>query len=187
MVWLIGIMAVLATAAASVAAVAGSGASAAPKQPAGKLARMEAAQYRLRQEKAADRTKPSYAAGLREAEAANRPAPARHAGIMRLTEGPFSAGVFTVKDAYQGPADGTWLLAYAGARVNVSTGAPAGGALAIYSQRNASDLLRLVGTFDAPSITGPLTITGVHGDILTVKTQAGAVLTFNLKTDTYGG
>ena len=186
MAWLIGVAAVLVTAAASAAAVSGSGASAASKHPATKLARMQAAQYRLMQEKSADRTKPSYQAGLREAESVNRPGPVRHAGIMRINEGPFSPAVFRIQDAYQGPVDGAWLLAYAGAVVNISTGEAAGGALAVYSERNASDTLRLVGNFRAPATTGPIMITGVHGDILTIKTQAGAALTFDLATDTYG-
>jgi hypothetical protein len=113
-------------------------------------------------------------------------APARQAGIVDMHQGPFAATVFTVRNFWQGPVGANWLLVYAGATRNPdgSTGA---GAVRVYTESATSTgdyALHLLGTYAAPR-GGPLTITAVSGNLMTLRAATGATLVFNLATTSY--
>jgi hypothetical protein len=118
--------------------------------------------------------------------------PARVPGIVStgLNEGPFPPGEFTVSNVWTGPFAGVWYLVYAGEALNPSTGDPVGGGIRIYSlpiDPNAADQsLRFVGAFAAPGSPGKLTIATASGNVLTLSTDSGSTLRFDLATNTFG-
>jgi hypothetical protein len=179
-IWLAGIGAGLAGTAALLIAATGAASGSQVPIPHSKLARIEALQAQLAKEKAEHRAKPPYAAGLKTAKAANPAVPQRHAGIIAMRQGPFAASSFDVQNFYQGPADGTWLLVYAGATTNPVTGAIAGGALNVYAEPQVGGAMSFVGIFRAPAGTGALTVIAASGDRLTLRGSRGNELTFNL-------
>jgi hypothetical protein len=182
MIWLGGIGAGIAGAAALVIAATGAASGAQTQIPAGKQARIEALQNRLAKEKSEHRAKPSHAAAVRAAGAANVATQRRTAGITDMHQGPFPASSFDVQDFYQGPAQGTWLLVYAGATTNPDTGAVARGALNVYAEPQVGGPMTFVGTFQAPAGTGALAVTAAAGERLTLRSSRGGELTFNLAT-----
>lgn len=184
--WLGGVAAGFAGAAALVIAATGAASGAQAPRPAGKLARIEALQARLAKEDSQHRAKPSYAAGLRAAKAANPAVPVRHSGIQMMRQGPFAPSSFEVRDFYQGRADGTWLLVYAGSPANAVTGTVTGGALKVYAEPHAGGAITLVGQFRAPAGAGALTIIAASGDRLILRAHEGRTLTFNLATHKFG-
>ena len=184
-IWLAGIGAGMAGAAALVIAATGAASGSQTPIPHSKLVRIEAMQAQLAKEKADHRAKPSAGTGLRAAEAANPAVLQRHAGITAMRQGPFSASSFDVQNFYQGPADGTWLLVYAGATTNPATGAIAGGALNVYAEPQVGGAMSFVGIFRAPAGTGALTVVAASGDHLTLRSSRGNQLTFNLATGKY--
>lgn len=185
-IWLAGTGAGMAGATALVIAVTGAASGAQTPISAGKQARIEAAQAQLAKEKSEHRAKPSYATGQRAAAAGrNATAQTRTAGITDMHQGPFSATSFDVRDFYQGPAQGTWLLVYAGGTTNPNTGAVARGALNVYAEPQVGGAITFVGTFQAPAGTGALAVTAASGDQLTLRSTQGGELTFNLATHTF--
>jgi hypothetical protein len=184
-IWLAGIGAGLAGTAALLSAATGAASGSPAPIPQGKLARIEALQALLAKEKAEHRAKPSYAAGLKMAKAANPAVPQRHAGIIAMRQGPFAASSFDVQNFYQGPADGTWLLVYAGATTNPVTGAITGGALNVYAEPQVGGAISFVGVFRAPAGTGALRVVAASGARLALRSGRGNQLTFNLATGKY--
>jgi hypothetical protein len=182
MIWLGGIGAGMVGAAALIIAATGAASGSQAPIPAGKQARIEALQTRLAREKSEHRVKPSRVAGLRAAGAANVAAQKRTAGITDMHQGPFPASSFDVRDFYQGPAQGTWLLVYAGATTNPVDGSVARGALNVYAEPQVGGPMTFVGTFQAPAGTGALAVTAASGARLTLRTSRGGELTFNLAT-----
>jgi hypothetical protein len=109
------------------------------------------------------------------------------AGITQTHEGPFPASFFLVRSLWQGPLGKNWVLAYAGAKPNPDGTVQQGGILLYTAPRNApmgSDL-HLVGMFLAPTGATALTIVSVSGNLLHVRADSGAVLTFDLQTHQY--
>jgi hypothetical protein len=184
-IWLAGLGAGLAGTAALLIAATGAASGSQAPIPQGKLARIGALQAQLAKENSEHRAKPSYVAGLRAAEAASPGVQERHAGITAMRQGPFAVSSFDVQNFYQGPADGTWLLVYAGATTNPVTGAIAGGALNVYAEPGVGGAMSFVGMFRAPLGNGALTVVAASGDRLTLRTSRGNQLTFNLATHAY--
>jgi|GraSoi2013_100cm_1033763.scaffolds.fasta_scaffold109242_1 hypothetical protein len=116
-----------------------------------------------------------------------QPAPTRQAGIIDMHQGPFLSSVFTVRNFWQGPVGSDWVLAYAGAKPNADGTAGQGG-IVLYTetinQQGGFDLHPL-GTFLAPNSTA-LTTTAANGNLLTLRSTSGQVLTFDLSTHQYG-
>lgn len=111
--------------------------------------------------------------------------PRRQAGIVAMRQGPFPPSTFTVRDFWQGPVGSDWILVYAGAARDSPLGAPARGALRLYSETAGLHLTE-IGTFLAPTGTGPLTVTASNGVMLRLRTDDGATLWFNLETRQFG-
>jgi hypothetical protein len=184
-IWLAGIGAGIASAAALIIAMTGTASGTQTPIPQTKLARIDALQAQLAKERSEHRAKPSYAAGLRAAQAASVAAQKRSAGITVMHQGPFPVSSFEVRNFYQGPARGTWLLVYAGATTNLSTGAVAGGALNVYAEPQVGGPMTFVGIFRAPPGTGTLAVLAASGERLTLRSSRGGELTFNLATLTF--
>ena len=93
---------------------------------------------------------------------------------------PFSSGQFHATSAYRGWVGSHWVFVYAGESwINAAT-QQGSGALRIYdSQRN------LLGVFITPSPTRWLEISGAHGETLSLRSDSGAVFSFNLVTDSF--
>ncbi|HEX8731263.1 MAG TPA: hypothetical protein VF725_04295 [Ktedonobacterales bacterium] len=110
-------------------------------------------------------------------------------GIEGLHQGPFPACQFSVNNFWQGPVNGQWELVYAGTKnSNIATCSNGQGALAIYSEemgRYGDGPVTTIGTFTVPTSATSLTITGVNGGDMSVRTNTGATLTFDLHTNTF--
>jgi hypothetical protein len=180
-IWLVGIGAGIASAAVLLIAATGAASGAQSPIPQGKLARIEALQAQPAKEISVHRVKPSYAAGLGAAEAANVAGQGRRAGITVMHQGPFPASSFDVQNFYQGPAQGTWLLVYSGATTN-PYGAVARGALNVYAEPQVGGPMTFVGIFQAPVGTGALAVIASSGERLTLRSSRGGALAFNLAT-----
>jgi hypothetical protein len=101
-----------------------------------------------------------------------------------VQQGPFLSSIFTVRNSWQGPIGSNWVLAYAGAKPNADGTVDQGG-IALYTETaNAAGGFDLhpLGTFLAPSDNPALTITAVQGNLITVRSENGHTLTFNLQT-----
>ena len=167
--------------------------SAASPYAASKLARIDAAGNQLTIEQShAGLQKPSYGAGLKQAQAAEKKMQAagtssapREAGFIQMHQGPFSAGVFTVKDFYQGPARKSWLLVYAGSTATKTGAEPDKGAVTVYAEPAPGGAMTFLGTFIAPGNSTSVTATRASGSDLTLRTEKGQVLTFNLSSLAY--
>jgi hypothetical protein len=180
MIWLIGVATVVVASAAMTVA-----SHAAGIYPEDKAARVQAEQAQRAAQQANPRPKPSEQAGRAAAAAANPAPPTRQAGIDDMHQGPFPASSFIVHDFYQGPAQGTWLLVYAGATRDLATGATQRGALQLYAEPQVGGPLTPVGTFAAPTGASPLRVVAAAGTRLTLRTDAGQQLTFDLGTHQY--
>jgi hypothetical protein len=99
---------------------------------------------------------------------------------------------FLPTTCWTGEVNGRWYEVYAGAKRS-----PAGeepllqSELHVYEdpvqeRASSTEVLVLVGKYVPPAATKEaLTITGSQGDVLTIKTEAGASLKFNLATSTF--
>jgi hypothetical protein len=104
-------------------------------------------------------------------------------GIVDQRQGPFSAAEFAVTNMYRAPVGARWLFAFAGATRDES-GQPAQGALRVY-QMTASGAYTFVGLYPAPSGTGALRVSAGRGAVLTLATDSGQSLTFDLDSLSY--
>jgi hypothetical protein len=95
---------------------------------------------------------------------------------------PFSTTEFSSTTLYRGQVGSRWEFVYAGEAWSNAAAKQGSGALRIYDSHQT-----LLGVFTAPGATQSLTISGVHGEIVTLASDSGAMLTFNLATDTFGG
>lgn len=112
------------------------------------------------------------------------PSPQRQAGIVSMHQGPFPPSTFVVRNFWQGPVGSEWVLAYAGATQESPDRPPQLGAVRLYSE-SASMQLSEIGVFPAAPGTAPLTITAANGDVLQLRSDSGATLSFNLQTHLY--
>ena len=116
-----------------------------------------------------------------------QPVPTRQAGIVAMHQGPFLSSIFRVQNFFQGPVGSDWVLVYAGSKTNPD-GSSGQGGVVLYTetinQQGGFDLHPL-GTFLAPNSTA-LTTTAAKGNLLTLRSTSGQVLTFDLSTHQYG-
>jgi len=116
-----------------------------------------------------------------------QPVPTRQAGIVAMHQGPFLSSIFRVQNFYQGPVGSDWVLVYAGSKTNPD-GSSGQGGVVLYTetinQQGGFDRHPL-GTFLAPNSTA-LTSTAANGNLLTLRSTSGQVLTFDLSTHQYG-
>ncbi len=94
---------------------------------------------------------------------------------------PFSSSAFSANSVYRGWVGSSWVYVYAGAAHANGSATQSGGAVRVYDKN-----LTLVGVFTAPGATQWVRITSVQGDILTLVTNTGATLTFDMTSDTFG-
>jgi len=115
----------------------------------------------------------------------HQPDPARTAGIDNdMHQGPFPATEFTVRNFWQGPVGPAWMLVYAGATRDAA-GTTVQGSLRLYNEpidANGDYHLVPIGTYAAPNGAGALTMTAATGDVLSLRTDGGSTLSFNLQT-----
>jgi hypothetical protein len=117
----------------------------------------------------------------------------RQSGILDIHQGPVNSSEFLVSNVWQGPVNGsadTWLVVWAGARVNSdgSSGAPG---LIVHRQTPTADGTSVsdetIGTFTAKGASGPLTITAQSGAMLDLRTASGQLVRFDLQTLRFDG
>lgn len=94
---------------------------------------------------------------------------------MNPSDVSFAATGFSANSLYQGPVGASWVYLYAGAQQGH-------GALRLYDSHQA-----LLGVYTAPGAPQWVKIRGVAGAVVTLDTDTGATLTFNLATRAYGG
>ncbi|HZC06923.1 MAG TPA: zf-HC2 domain-containing protein [Ktedonobacterales bacterium] len=87
---------------------------------------------------------------------------------------PFSSSEFSANSLYRGWVGSSWVYVYAGT-------AQTHGAVRVYDTH-----MKLVGVFTAPGSMKSVKITSVHGDILTLVSDTGATLTFDMTSDAFG-
>lgn len=174
--------------AVAVAAVAGAGNSNGPgltinpNWPAAKQQKMQQILDRQAAARARHVPKPSNGAPS-NAEAI----PARVGGLITgLEQSPFSPTEFLSNSTWSGVVDGLWVQIYAGAD---ETGpAPVGELRGISMPVNPNDNPTEsdpLGTFMPPSAESGLSLTDVHGDVLTVTAPSGDTYSFDVATKTW--
>lgn len=94
---------------------------------------------------------------------------------------PFAADVFSAHSLYQGQVGSQWLYVYAGETWTNYVTRQGHGGLRVYNSDK-----HLLGVYAAPAAAQWLTIASAHGSVLTLTSDSGATLTFNLATGTYG-
>lgn len=117
------------------------------------------------------------------APAASTPHPTETAGITNgQNAGPFSACELLVQNTWQGPVNGRWEVVYAGAtHHDLAACNDPQGALVIFDRSTAAQ----IGWYTAPAGAKSLAITSVNDEVMTLRTDTGATLTFNLATNTF--
>lgn len=119
---------------------------------------------------------------------ARTPLPPRTPGIVLMHQGPFPGGEFAVRNFWSGPVAGRWLLVYAGGPRSMG-GQVTGGALRLFSQPldpNVGNDMTPVGEFLLPTARSALTILSVQGEVMTLQTDTGRVVRFDLATSSFG-
>lgn len=90
---------------------------------------------------------------------------------------------------WAGPADGRWIVAYAGNLTHNFT-APPTGAVIVYEEpvsRNApGQYFKQIGIFPAPTGDTWLKVISYSGDDLALRARSGAIIHFDVATHTYG-
>jgi hypothetical protein len=118
----------------------------------------------------------------------------RQAGIFTTRQGIFSPTEFDIRNEWYGPYSGDrWMQVYAGGKRTSVSGSDTSTlpALRIYVETPRTDGsldTRLVGVFVAPGATAAdreLTIISVNGTLVSVRTDAGKALTFDLSTSQF--
>ena len=116
-----------------------------------------------------------------------QPVPTRQTEIVAMHQGPFLSSIFRVQNFYQGPVGSNWVLVYAGSKTNPN-GSSGQGGVVLYTetinQQGGFDL-HPQGTFLASDST-TLTTIAANGNLLTLRSTSGQVLTFDLLTHQYG-
>lgn len=90
--------------------------------------------------------------------------------IVNPSHAPFSAAEFSANTLYQGQVGAAWVYVYAGAQQGH-------GALRMYDSHQT-----LLGVYTAPGTAQWLKIRSVRGSVVTLDSDTGATLTFNLVT-----
>ncbi len=120
---------------------------------------------------------------FRGASSLSTPAPARTSGVVALPSHlPFAASEFSATNLYQGRAGSEWVYVYSGEAWTNAAAKQGHGALRIYDSH-----MTLIGVYSAPDGAQSLRIAGAEGNIMTLTTDTGAILTFDLVNHTFGG
>ena len=93
---------------------------------------------------------------------------------------PFSSSEFSSNTLYRGWVGSQWVNVYAGEAWTNSSTQQGSGALRIYDAH-----MRLIGVYTAPGATKWLKIEHAQGTVLTLTSDTGAALTFDLATNTF--
>ncbi|MGH7904283.1 MAG: hypothetical protein ACREPA_09190 [Candidatus Dormibacteraceae bacterium] len=113
------------------------------------------------------------------------PDPMPVAGISEVRQGPFSPMEFTVRNSWIGPQGSSWLFVYAGGgRVNPGEGPAVVPGLRIFvMSRDAEghDHEAAAGTYLDRSADSALTVTSVTASLMTLRTDTGQVVRFDLR------
>ncbi|HKF76361.1 MAG TPA: hypothetical protein VKF59_09480 [Candidatus Dormibacteraeota bacterium] len=115
--------------------------------------------------------------------------PSLPSGVLNTRVGPFPLGVFTVRNAWRGQVGSRFIWVYAGTtpasdaptpRVAAAGARPA---LRLYAQDPGDDepATDFLGIFYAQGADGPLSVASASGNVLTLKTDGGAVYHFDLE------
>jgi len=108
---------------------------------------------------------------------------ARTVGITEgMAQSPFPHSQFQVSNFYHGPAGGLWMLVYAGTALDASGATQ--GSLRVLSESDTGSITP-IGAYDAPKPCTTLRITGYSGTILTLVTESGAKIAFDIAKLTY--
>jgi hypothetical protein len=106
-------------------------------------------------------------------------------GVLNTHSGPFSTADFVTRDAWHGPVGSTWVWVYAGGTPTaLGTRSVTRPGLRVYTavQDGAEPYTIFQGFFTAPGADSPLTITGVSGTVLALRTDSGRVFHFDMQT-----
>jgi hypothetical protein len=112
------------------------------------------------------------------------PSTTPQAGIFNGGRDAFHPNELTVHNMWEGPVGSTWEYVYAGGTPeNPASGntTPVHGAIWMFIGAVGKNLKK----FPAPNGTSPLTISGINGTVLLLRTDTGATLTFDLQTNQY--
>jgi hypothetical protein len=114
------------------------------------------------------------------------PQPPRVGGLFQLREAPFGTSIWRVDNQWYGPVGGVWLQVYAGGPTTPDGAVVAYGAVRLLSEPidpNASNQTPIaIGDFAPTPHLGALTISAVHGDVLTLTDPSGRSVRFNVVT-----
>jgi hypothetical protein len=119
------------------------------------------------------------------AAASREPDPPVPTEVLDTRQGPFAASSFDVQNRDQGPVNHAFFIVFAGATRNQdSTIGQA--AVRVLKSANSSDPLKtdlvMVGDFIAPVSAQPLRATGIQGSVISLVSNDGTGLTFDLTT-----
>ena len=116
------------------------------------------------------------------------PQPPQVAGVVSAAQSPLPSMEFGAVDSWSGPAHGKWIVAYAGDLTHMFA-APPTGAIVLYDEPvNPSapvQYFHRTGIFPAPKGDVRLKIIGYRGVVLTLKTQSGMIIHFDVATHAY--
>ena len=108
----------------------------------------------------------------------------RITGIAEMRQAPFPSADFAVQNSYSGPVHGRWYVAYAGTVGGAGATARQGGLRIMSADAEANTHIATVGTFPAPG-TESLKVIAYSGSQITLLTDTGATLKFDLSTLSY--
>ena len=105
----------------------------------------------------------------------------RAAGISSLRQAPFAPVDFSVQNSYSALIRGRWYIAYAGTTGGDEANAGQGAIRVMSAGPGANTDLKDLGTFASPG-TASLKITSHTGTAITLATDTGSSVTFDLST-----
>lgn len=109
------------------------------------------------------------------------PTPTLTSGVFTHPDhAPFPASEFSSTSLYRGWVGSNWVYVYAGETWTNAAAKQGNGALRVYDSQ-----MRLVGVYTAPDASHSVQISRVQGDIVTLTSDTGDTLTFDLATDTF--
>lgn len=111
-------------------------------------------------------------------------------GIIDHALGPFEPSEFLISNAWQGVVDGRRYEVFAGELGNggAANSQPQTGAVRVYTLSISADnslSYTDIGTFPASAATAQLTVTSFSGAILTLSSENGQMVTFDVLTDQF--
>lgn len=131
-------------------------------------------------------SKPAQPTGPAEAPGAARVSVPdnRTPGISSLHQAPFAAADFAVQNSYSAKIKGRWYVAYAGTIGGDRADSGQGGVRVMSADPGANTDMQDLGTF-AQAGTTSLKVTASTGTVITLVSNTGATVTFDLSTLSY--